>query len=192
MRSRRISRPRLARRDVSEGSGLRRKSGPGANTEMPADPGLTSEYRSVADRHGSRDPDLRHHQTFLANAHVVGDVHQIVDFGAVADDGVVDAATVDCSIGTNLDIVADDTAAHMGNLLVGSIAKDVTESVAADARTGVNEHSLPQRRAGINRNARPEARTIANPDAVADDTVRPNHHTVAQRCAASNDCVLAN
>src|SRR5689334_955029 len=187
-----ISGPGLAGRNVSEDPSLGGESRAGTYAQMSADSGLTGENCSVADGHGSSDSDLRHQQTFLADAHVVGNVHQIVDLGAFADNSVVDAAAVDRSIGTDLDVVGDDTAPNVRNLLVRAIPKDVTETIAADARTRVNEYALAEGRAGINRCARPEARAAADRDAFANHAVRPDDRSVSDRCPRTNDCVLTN
>ena len=52
-------------------------------------------------------PDLSHQDTGPADLHVVPDLHQIVDAGAGADDGVFQRAAVDGGVGADLDVVLD-------------------------------------------------------------------------------------
>ena len=52
--------------------------------------------------------------------HIVGDLDEIVDLGALADHGVADRAAVDGGVGADLDIVLDDDAADLRNLVVAA------------------------------------------------------------------------
>src|SRR5207237_360552 len=133
MRTRRITRPRFAGRDVAEDASLRGETRPSPDREVAADSGLARQDRPVANCYRTCNSDLCHQQAFLANAHVVGDVNEVVDLSSVANDGVVDAAAVDGGVGANLDVVTDDTAADVRNLLVRAIPKHVPEPVTSDS-----------------------------------------------------------
>ena len=52
-----------------------------------------------------------------ADADIVGDLHEIVDLGAFADDRVGHRAAIDRGVGADLDIVLDDDAADLRNAL---------------------------------------------------------------------------
>ena len=62
------------------------------------------------------DAHLRHDQTGFPDAHVVRDLHEVVDLRPRADDRVVDAPAVDRRVRADLDVVLDDAAADMWNL----------------------------------------------------------------------------
>ena len=49
-------------------------------------------------------------QAMPANGNVVSDLHEVVDLGALADDGIAGGAAVDRGIGANLDLILDDRA----------------------------------------------------------------------------------
>ena len=51
-----------------------------------------------------------------ADHDVVGDLHQVVDLGALADHRVRQRAPVDRGVGADLHVVADDDAADLGHL----------------------------------------------------------------------------
>ena len=43
----------------------------------------------------------------LADHNIVADLHEVVDFGAFADDGFSEASTVNRGVGSDFDIVAN-------------------------------------------------------------------------------------
>ena len=139
MRPRRVARPGLPGRNVAENSSLRGDSRPSSNRDMAADSGLAREDCAVPHSHRSRNADLRHQKAFLADAHVVGNVHEVVDFGAAPHYGVVNAAAIDSRVGADLDVVADDAATDVRNFLMAAIAKDVAEAVGANASSGMHD-----------------------------------------------------
>ncbi len=68
-----------------------------------------------------------------ADQHIVGDLHEIVDLGALADHGVADRAPIDRGVGADLDIVLDDDAADLRHLDVAGRSHHVAEAVLSDA-----------------------------------------------------------
>ena len=58
-------------------------------------------------------PHLRHDDAMAPDRHVVADLDQIVDLGALADHGVADRAAVDGGAGADLDVVLDDDPADL-------------------------------------------------------------------------------
>ena len=108
-------RPRLARRDVAEHAGLRRRSARRAPMVVwPVHARLARDDHAVL--RASHEPaiaHLRHDQAQPADAHVVRDVHEVVDLRARADHRVVDAAAVDRRVRADLDVVLDDAAADV-------------------------------------------------------------------------------
>src|SRR5438045_2248860 len=109
---------------------------------MTADPRLSGEDRAITDGDRAGYPYLRHQQAFFADANVVSDVHEVVDFGAVAHYRIVDASAIDRSVRSDLHIVADDAATDVLDFLVGSVAKYITEAVTADSRSRMHEHAV--------------------------------------------------
>ncbi len=80
-----------------------------------------------------------------ADAHVVGDLHEIVDLGVFADDRVGHGAAVDGRVGADLDIVLDDDAADLRNALRAGRAGGEAETVLADPGAGMDDHPVAER-----------------------------------------------
>src|ERR1700722_15136410 len=63
-----------------------------ANAEMVAHRGLTADHHAVTDRRAAGDANLACQRAAGADMNIVGDLHQIIDRGAGADDGVAKSA----------------------------------------------------------------------------------------------------
>ena len=86
--------------------------------QVVGDPDVSGQDHIVADPGASRDTDARHDQAALPDLHVVPHLHQVVDLGSPAHHRIVDAAAVDAGVGAHLDLIPQDTAAHMRNPVV--------------------------------------------------------------------------
>ena len=87
-------------------------------------------------------PDLRDHQAMLADGHVVGDLHQVIDLGAPADDRRAQRAAIDGHVGADLHVVADDHVADLRHFAVHAAVLHVAEAIRADHRAGVDAHAV--------------------------------------------------
>ena len=154
MRARRVARPALTSRNVAKHPRLPCDARTVADVDVTADACLSGEDHTVPDSRRAGDPDLRHQQAESPDANVVTDVHEIVDLRAGANDGVIDAAAVDRRVCPDLDVILDDAAADVGDLLVHAAAKDVAEPVGPDTHTGMQLNALAQASAGIEHHAR--------------------------------------
>ena len=114
------------------------------------------------------------------------DLHEVVDLGAIADEGVIDAAAVDRRVRTNVDVVADDRPPDLRELGVGAIAKHVTKTIASDAHTAVNLAALAEGRAWIERHVREEARVYTDVHAVAHGAMRADPRAIAYHDALAD------
>src|SRR5204863_736600 len=95
VRPRRIAGPRLAGGNVAE---CARAGGEGralSDCRMPDDADLATEHRAVLQVCRASNASLRRDETQATNAHVVRDLHEVVDLRAGPDDRVVDAAAID-------------------------------------------------------------------------------------------------
>src|SRR5215469_9873889 len=103
---------------------------------------LSGKNSEIADRHAARYADLRNNQAMPADRTVVSDLHEIVDLGALANHGVAGGAAVDRGIGADLDVILDDHAAGLRNLLMAARRRQETESVLSDAGPGMNDDAV--------------------------------------------------
>ena len=110
---------------------------------------------------------------------VVSDLHQIVDLGALADDGIAGGAAVDGRIGADLHIVLNDDAAGLRDFLMALRARQIAKPVLADTGARMDDDAIADqrmldRRAGADRavaadaNARPDNRADRDHRAGAD------------------------
>ena len=76
---------------------------------------------------------MGHDDAAAANARVVPDLDQIINFGALADDRVAESAAIDRRVRADFHIVLDDDAAELRYFEVARRAADVAEAVLADA-----------------------------------------------------------
>src|SRR5690606_40322012 len=75
---------------------------------------------------------------------VVRDLHQVVDLGAVADDGGAQFPPVNARAGADLDIAPDAHRADVRNLHQRAPVRRgaIAEAVGADDRVGVNDRAI--------------------------------------------------
>ena len=69
-----------------------------------------------------------------SNHHVVPDLHEIINFRALADHGIAQGAPVDGGIGADFDPILNDDAADLRHFQVARLAHGEAEAVLADGR----------------------------------------------------------
>ena len=98
----------------------------------------------------------------------MSDLHQIVDLGALADDGIPGGAAVDGRIGADLHIVLNDDAAGLRDFLMALRGRQIAETVLADARARMDDDAIADQRML-------DRRTGADRAVAADAHARPDH-----------------
>src|SRR6056297_2796099 len=145
----------------------RREPGTGPDLEMVSDAHLAADLRPVADRDASGDPDLGNDDAMSADPAVVTDLHEVVDFRARPDDGVVTRATVDRGVRTDIDIVADAHPPELGDRLQPGGPRHVAEPRLPDHRAGENPYPVAEKGVAHHR-VHPDPAGRAQHDAGAD------------------------
>src|SRR6185312_1122046 len=139
-----------------------------ADLEVVVDTDLCSQGYVVTDRQAAREPDLGRQQAMPANGHIVTDLDLIVDFGALADHGIAQAAAIDRGSGPDLDVILDQHPAGLRNLQVPvGPEKDETIAVLPDAAAGMDQHIVADQRA-LDDRTRADIAVAADLDAGAD------------------------
>ena len=107
--------------------------------------------------------------------HIVADLDLIVDFGALADHGVAQAAAIDGGAGADLDVVLDQHPAGLGHLQM-ALRTEEHEAIAvlADAAAGMDQHIIADQGA-LDRRAGADIAVPADLDAGADHRAGPDH-----------------
>ncbi len=120
-----------------------------------------------------------------ADLAVVSDLAKVVDLARLADHGVADAAAVDRRAGADLDIVLDDDAAGLRNLLLRGVL-GVAEAVLADAAAGMNHDAIADQRMR-DRGAGADPAIAADRDVGTDHGIGGNQTARADFGARSDD-----
>ena len=121
-----------------------------------------------------------------ANRHVMGNLDQIVDFGALLDDRLAECGSVDRNIRPKLDIILDCDSAELGNFIMLVLVLRIAEPIASDYRTAVNDHPRSDRTAfpdddvGIQQRIVSDRRIVANKHTGVERHSRANRHPVSQ------------
>src|SRR5207249_4173613 len=110
--------PGLTLRNIAGHAGLRADARSVADLHVADDPHLARQDHSRTHLGGPGDPHLRDYQRERPDSHVVADLHQVVDLGAAADDGLAQRGTVDAGAGTQLHVVLDPRDARLRDLAV--------------------------------------------------------------------------
>ena len=81
---------------------------------LVGDADLRAQHNEIPNRRTLPEmPVCADNHAMPADRHIVADLDQIVDLGALADHGIADGAAVDGRIGADLDVVLDDDAADL-------------------------------------------------------------------------------
>src|SRR5207237_452181 len=103
--------------------------GPFSDSDMVDDTGLSGNDDVIAGTAGAGDAHLAHEQVVLADLAVMGDHHEIIDLGPLADARGLEGAAVNGCAGTDLDVGADLDIPQLGDLYVATAVKAVTETI---------------------------------------------------------------
>src|SRR5713226_5558566 len=170
----------LARRDVARESRLREHDGAVADRQVIGDADLSGQDHAAPDPARARDADLGDDDRVLADLDVVRDLDEVVDLRAPPADGVAERRAVDRRVGTDLDVVLDEDAAHLRDLPVRLPGERVAEPVGADHRAGVDDHAAPEPDARAEHHARVEHGVLPDLGARADEREGVDAHARAQ------------
>ena len=100
------------------------------------------------------------------------DLHEVVDLRAGLDARLPHRRPVDRGVGADLDVVFDDDAADLRDLLVRAVgvAREA-EAVAADHRAVLHDHAVAELHALADRHARMQDAVVADAGVRTDDDV---------------------
>src|SRR5205807_297556 len=113
-----------------------------ANRHIVRESNLSGKNHVVLDHHAAGDTALRDNDAVTTDRNIVSDLHEVVDFGAFADDGIADRAAVNGGAGPDLHVVLDDDATDLHDLAVRALRPDVTETVLPDRAARMDDHAI--------------------------------------------------
>lgn len=86
--------------------------------DMAIHAGLSGHDDVVADLGAAGDADLRAEEIVLADLDIMSQMAKVIDLGAAADDGVIHRTVVDGGAGADLNVISDDSAAQLADVMV--------------------------------------------------------------------------
>lgn len=86
--------------------------------DMAIHAGLSGHDDVIADLGAAGDTDLRAEEIVLADFDIVSEMAKVIDLGTASNDGIVHRTIVDGGAGADLDVVSDDSAAKLANVMV--------------------------------------------------------------------------
>src|SRR4026207_2294760 len=133
-----------------------------------------------------------------SDADVVSDLHEIIDLGSLADDGIAERAPIDRAVAADLDVVLDNHAAKLGKFLMPPVGENISETVRADYRAGVNHHTIADAYSRIDVHVGMQHRVCTDCRALADDHAcvqyrsRADGHTFIDDHRGANDRIVGH
>lgn len=101
--------------------------------DMAIHAGLSGHDDVIADLGAAGDADLRAEEIILADFDIMSQMTKVIDLGAAADDGVIHRTVVNGGAGTDLDVVSDDSAAELTDVMVvACLVSGEAEALTAD------------------------------------------------------------
>ena len=101
--------------------------------DMAIHAGLSGHDDVIADLSAAGNSDLRAEEIVLADLDIMSQVTKVIDLGAAADDGVIHRTVVDGGAGADLDVISDDSAAELANVMVvACLVSGEAEALTAD------------------------------------------------------------
>ncbi len=119
--------------DGADDARLASEDGIVTDGDMAIHAGLSGHDDMIADLGAAGDADLRTEEIVLADFDIVSQMTKVIDLGAAADDGVIHRTVVDGGAGTDLDVVSDDSAAELTDvMMVACLVSGEAEALTAD------------------------------------------------------------
>lgn len=119
--------------DGADDAGLASEDSVVTDGDMAIHAGLSGHDDVIADLGAAGDANLRAEEIVLADLDIMSQMAKIIDLGAAADDGVIHRTVVDGGAGADLDVVSDDSATQLTDvMMVACLVSGEAESLTAD------------------------------------------------------------
>ena len=107
---------------------------------------LAGHHHVIAGGRAAGDADLRAEHVVPADAAVVGDHHQVVDFRALADDRRAVGAAVDGRAGADFHVGPQNHIAQLGRKHVPAVGETIAETIGPQHGVGMDHAPRPDNR----------------------------------------------
>jgi hypothetical protein len=133
-----------------------------ANIEMAREADLPAKDDVIAQPGAAGDANLRNEEAMFANAHVVSNLDEVVNFGAIANSRRAKRAAIHGDIRADLDVVTNDDISNLWDFAVDALVKHVAEAVRTNHGAGMNADAFADLSGGINGDVRKETGIFTN------------------------------
>src|SRR5690606_19041036 len=153
-----------------------------ADLQVPGDADRAADHAVAPDPRAAGDGGAAGHGGVVADVDVVGDLDQVVESHVASRHGVVDGATVDAGVGSDLAVVTHHDAAELRDLdpvrltVFGPVQRQA-EAVGAEDRAGMDADAPSQPHPGDQGDARDEYRAGPHDAVIADHAARADRGT---------------
>ena len=113
--------------------------------DMILDPDASTEHRHVTKDPLPANATLRSNNAMPPYTHIMGDLHEIIDFRAFTDSRVARGTAIDRRIGADLDIVLNNDAAELRHLGRARLARHVPKAILANSYTRMQQDAITQK-----------------------------------------------
>ena len=117
----------------------------------------------------------------------MADLDQIVDFGALADEGLAETGAVDGGIGADFDVIADLDDADLVDFDVAPVHQLVAVAIGTDDGAGLQNDPVAQHATFAHGDIGHDVAVPADDASVADDAVRADFGAIADRGTRHDD-----
>src|ERR1700722_19507745 len=147
---------------------------------MARDSRLRGDHAIISQARAAGKTHLAHDETMPANDDVVRDMHQVVDFSALSDDGGPEGSAINGRVRAYLHIVVDDHVANLQHLAVTAFVEHITIAVRADDGASVDGDAMADLALRINHDIREQTYVVTDLAIAADMIAAHEHRMRAQ------------
>src|SRR3984885_9698497 len=120
-------------------STLRTELRSGSDGDVIGNADFAAEHDEVSQYRTPRYTNLPGNQAVSSDAHVVCYLHEVVDLGAFADNGITGRTAVDGGVGAYFYVVLEDDPPALRNLQVAGGRWEIAEAVLTNTRAGADD-----------------------------------------------------
>src|SRR5688572_29838400 len=116
---------------------------------MTGDAGLRGDDAIIPELCAASESDLTHDEAMPPHGDVVRYMHEVIDFRSLTDDRVTERATIDRTVGPNLNIVVNYNPPHLEHLAMAVFVKCISITIRANDGAPVNAYAVTNLRLRI-------------------------------------------
>lgn len=174
--------------DGTDDACLAAEDGVVTDADVAIHTGLSSHDDVVADFGAAGDADLRAEEVVLANFDIVSQMAEVIDLGTAADNGIIHRTVVDGGAGTDFDVVSDDGAAELPDVMVVALfIGGEAEALPAYDGMGAKDDTVTQDAVLVDDSARIQLAVFAELRLLSDVAVRIDDAAVSDFRAVFDD-----